>query len=90
MPVGLHDAIAEMDDFQSAPLRFRVREGERVRIRCAPNPKARFTAPWWSLLSRRLQVRHQRLEDPSGQGVVLLELEESPEAPEAPGASWQP
>jgi hypothetical protein len=89
-PAGLHDAIAEMDDFQSAPLRFRVRDQERVHIRCSPNPKARFTAPWWSLLSRRMQVRHQRVDDPTGAGVVLLELVEAPEAPDAPGRSWQP
>jgi hypothetical protein len=71
---GLHDAVMEMDDYQSAPLRFRVADGEILRLRCEPNPKARFVSPWWSLLSRRMQSRHQRLDDPTGLGVVLLEV----------------
>jgi hypothetical protein len=73
---GIHDVVAEMDDFPSAPLRFKVGDGEIVRITCEPNSKARFVSPWWSLLSRGLERRHRRLEDPTGRGIVLLDLVE--------------
>jgi hypothetical protein len=73
VPTGLHDAVGEMDGYQSDPLRFRVADGETVHIRCSINPKARFTVPWWTVLSRRMQERHQRFVDPSGLGLVLLE-----------------
>jgi hypothetical protein len=53
-----------------------VGDGEIVRIMCEPNSKARFVSPWWSLLSRGLERRHRRLEDPTGRGVVLLDLVE--------------
>jgi hypothetical protein len=70
---GLHDAVGEMDGYQSDPLRFRIAEDEIVHIRCSVNPRARFTVPWWTVLSRKLQERHQRFVDPSGLGLVLLE-----------------
>jgi hypothetical protein len=70
---GLHDAVGEMDGYQSDPLRFRIADGEVVYIRCWPNPKAGFTVPWWTVLSRRMQEKFQRFVDPSGKGLVLLE-----------------
>jgi hypothetical protein len=70
---GTHDAVGEMDDYQSQPLRFRVTDGEVVHIRCWPNPKARFTVPWWSVVSPRSQEKHLKFKDPSGLGLVLLE-----------------
>jgi hypothetical protein len=73
---GIHDAVAEMDDYTSLPLRFTAREGETVRISCEPNTKARFVSPWWSLVSRRLETKHRRLADPTGLGVVVLVLVE--------------
>jgi hypothetical protein len=73
---GIHDAVAEMDDYPSLPLRFTAREGETVRISCEPNAKARFVSPWWSMMSRRLEAKHRRLDDPTGRGAVVLELVE--------------
>jgi hypothetical protein len=70
---GAHDASVEMDGYASSQVIFTVREGETARFRCEPNPDARFVSPWWSLLSRRLQARYERLDDPSGRGAVLLQ-----------------
>jgi hypothetical protein len=85
---GVHDAVGEMDGYQSDPLRFRVAEGEVVHIRCAPNTKARFTVPWWTVYSRRLQEGHQRLVDPTGRGLVLLERFDPEDEPHpSPGGS---
>ena len=75
---GAHDVVVEMDGYSSPPLVFTAAAGETVRFRCEPNPEARFVSPWWSLLSRRLQARKERLVDPSGRGAIILERVATP------------
>jgi hypothetical protein len=70
---GTHDAVGELDDYQSQPLRFKVAPGEVVHVRCWPNPKARFSVPWWSIVSVKAQAKYQRFKDPTGLGLVILE-----------------
>jgi hypothetical protein len=75
---GTHDVVVEMDGYESERLLFKVGEGGVVRFRCAPNTDARFVSPWWSYISRRMQARHERLDDPTERGAVILERVDTP------------